>query len=546
MPHLIELDISSCNIERIDRNVFRNITGIRKLFMSHNKIITIPKTAFHLLPNLEYLDLAFTNLLEFDFKLPHPTLDAIWSLIYGVSIQAGTFKRLRKLKFLDMSHTKMTRNSAIAFTQLGHSLEFLSLCYTSFPLIGNSLFQKTRLIGLDLSGNPYAAFNFVDDAFESVADTLEYLFFEHSNLKELHWLKNLKNLRVLSLVGNNINLLKSDHFASLENLEGIDLSYNNIGNWYRQAFVNNTKLRVLNLRNNNINILNYAMLNDFKSLELLGLGENNFVCDCVLRDLVEVAALNNKKAECANNVLDGMSSKILNTSIAGRNVIGITTLLSAMIEKLPQETLKQNYENLHNYYLRRFPTRLREIARKAYAKLRLTLQETNDECAALNSTVYRIDLWNESTPRFRLMDYEDDHYWCFNGTQRMQFVQLSCQTSTYGDIIVDSIHELTIIVIASICAVMGLTLLIVFLYMKRWHIYYYYSSLKSAALLSIATKDQVNKFNELAESDPQMVYDIFISYCQSDRDWVLEELLPNVEDAGNISICLHERDFQVS
>ncbi|XP_028902223.2 toll-like receptor 3 isoform X2 [Zeugodacus cucurbitae] len=545
MPQLLELDISNCNIEHIERDVFRNITGIRKLFLSRNKMITIPKTAFHYLSKLEYLDLSFTNLLECDYKLPHPTLDAIWNLIYGVNIQSGTFRRLKKLKFLDMSHTKLTRNSAMAFTQLGHSLEFMSLCYTSFPLIGNSLFKNTRMIGLDLSGNPYAAF--VDDAFESVAETLEYLFFEHSNLKELNWLKNLKNLRVLGLAGNNINLLNGDYFGSLQNLEGLDLSYNTIGNWYRQAFANNTNLRVLNLRNNNINIINYEMLKDFKSLEFLGLGENNFVCDCLLRDLVDVAALNNKKAECESNVFDDISNIIVenadNMAIQGRNATEIKNLLSAMLEKPPAESLKQNYKNLYKSYVRGLPPRLRKVAPKAYAGMRLTFQAT-DECTALNSAIYS-DFWNESTPRFRLIDYEDDHYWCFNGTQRMQFVQLSCQAASFDGMLEDSIHELTIIVVAAVCTFMGVTLVAVLLYLKRWHIYYYYSSLKSAALLSMATKDQVKKFNELAESDPQMVYDIFISYCQSDRDWVLEELLPNVEEAGNISICLHERDFQI-
>nr|XP_036214140.1 toll-like receptor 1 [Bactrocera oleae] len=550
MPLLLELDISGCNIERIDRDVFRNITGIRKLFMSRNKMLTIPKNSFQLLSKLEYLDLSYTNFLEFDYKMPHPTLNAIWSLLYGVHIQVGTFKRLRKLQFLDLSHTKMTRNSAVSFTQLSPDLKIMSLCYTSFPLFDNFLFKKTSLIGLDLSGNPHAALNFVDDAFENVADTLEYLYLEYSNLKELDWLRRLKHLRVLNVTNNNINFLTSDYFGLLENLEVIDLSYNNIGNWYQQVFVNNTKLRVLNLRNNNINILNYAMLNDFKSLELLGLGENNFACDCILRDLVAVAVHNNKKAECTSNMLNDIPDIILentvnNTDKARDNVTDIRTILSAILNQLPQEKSKPNYENPRNYFVMHSPSRLRAVTPKAYANLHLTFQELSEECATLNSVEYSSDLWNASMPRFRFIDYENDHYWCFNGTQRMQFEQLSCETTPFEGIIADSIRQLTIILVASVCSLLGLTLFIVFMYMKRWHIYYYYSSLKSAALLSMATKDQVNKFNELAESSPQMVYDIFISYCQSDRDWVLEELLPNVEETGNISICLHERDFQI-
>ncbi|XP_018785405.1 PREDICTED: toll-like receptor 3 [Bactrocera latifrons] len=552
MPLLIELDISSCNIEIIDRDVFRNITGIHRLFMSRNKMLSIPKNTFQLLSKLEYLDLSYTNLLELDSKMPTPTLDAIWNLLHGVHIQAGTFKGLKKLRFLDMSHTKITCNSAVSFAQLGPELELMSLCFTAFPLFDNSLFKNTRLMALDLSGNPHAAFNCIDDAFESIADTLEYLFFEYSNLKDLYWLKYLKRLRVLSLSNNNINTLTSDYFGSLENLELIDLAYNNIGNWYEPAFGNNTKLRVLNLRNNNINILNYAMLNDFKTLELLGLSKNNFACDCLLSDLMALAVLNNKMVECAGNVSDDNSNIILANSAnntnhtednAKNNVIELKTLLSAVLKNLPQKPSKRSYGNLHNYYLRRSATRLLTITPKAY--LRLTYKASDNECDTLNSVKYTSDLWNGSMPRFRLIDYEDDDYWCFNGTQRMQFEQLCCEMTPLDSIIEDDIQKLRIIVIVSVCSLLGLSLLIALLYMKRWHIYYYYSSLKSAALMSMATKDQVNKFNELAESDPHMVYDIFISYCQSDRDWVLEELLPNVEETDNISICLHERDFQI-
>ncbi|XP_047513275.1 toll-like receptor 5 isoform X2 [Pieris napi] len=40
-------------------------------------------------------------------------------------------------------------------------------------------------------------------------------------------------------------------------------------------------------------------------------------------------------------------------------------------------------------------------------------------------------------------------------------------------------------------------------------------------------------------------YDVFVSYCNEDRAWVLDQLLPHVEIDCNISVCLHERDFQV-
>ncbi|XP_066577219.1 toll-like receptor 12 [Amia ocellicauda] len=41
-------------------------------------------------------------------------------------------------------------------------------------------------------------------------------------------------------------------------------------------------------------------------------------------------------------------------------------------------------------------------------------------------------------------------------------------------------------------------------------------------------------------------FDAFVSYCGKDEDWVLEELLPNLEQRGPpfLRLCLHSRDFQ--
>ncbi|XP_054734695.1 toll-like receptor 3 [Anastrepha obliqua] len=511
ISYLTELDISYCNIEYIALNVFENITGLIKLFMSHNRIHTIPDGAFQLLPNLEYIDLSFTNLLQPDYELPR--LNTVRKS--GLYLSVGTFKNLNKLIYLDLSHTKLTHSSAIAFRQLSQSVKYMSLCYTSLPMVSNALFNNTNLIGLDLSGNHFGPLNIIEDYFVPIADTLKYLFFENSDLKQLDWLKHLKNLKILDLASNNINSLSSDYFSSLKYLQALDLSWNNIGNWYEQVFANNTELRMLELNNNNINIINYEMLKDFMSLDYLSLGKNDFICDCLLPDLVEVAAMNSKKAMCL---------RVLQKDEPNLNEADLKFTFTSFDDLIPSLLTQHYIKNLE------WNSMLRSIVNQT------------DACPLANLTYSQM---NKSIPKFQLVDYDDDQYWCFNRTIRMQFDQLDCPLTSFDQIITENISKLTQILLASIFSIVGVTLLIVFLYLKRWHVYYYYSSLKSAALLAMATKDQVNKFNALTESDPSMIYDIFISYCQSDRNWVLEELIPNVEEAGNISICLHERDFQI-
>ena len=41
-------------------------------------------------------------------------------------------------------------------------------------------------------------------------------------------------------------------------------------------------------------------------------------------------------------------------------------------------------------------------------------------------------------------------------------------------------------------------------------------------------------------------YDVFLSYCGEDRHFIIEHLLPNLEDKHGLRCCVHERDFPVS
>ncbi|KAH8361518.1 hypothetical protein KR084_006908 [Drosophila pseudotakahashii] len=530
LPRLLELDISNCSIEYVSREVFQNVSNLRRLFMSDNKIMTINQDTFYHIQGLQYLDLSFTNFLTYSYQLQLPTLEMALSLIYGLKIQQNVFKLLPELIYLDLSHSKMTRNSAVAFAHLGDKLKYLSLCYTAIPMVSSTIFKNTVLEGLDLSGNPYLSYNVIDDAFDGISDTLKYLYFERSNLKDLESLKPLKKLQVLGLAGNNINALSPTMFQTLESLEILDLSSNHVGNWYRSAFHNNSELRVLNLRSNTINMLSNEMLKDFERLDFLSLGDNDFICDCHLRAVVEVAASNNKEAECSYNLLNYSQKSV------GQDLLAVAESLN-IDRKLWQTRfipwLKRSYSNIRDF------NRANHII-----KLRFSSEDYKvAKCST--ATPFQMDEFGgDLTLKFQLLDYEASQYYCFNNTDQLQVDELNCQTRALTDL-TEELHRVTNTVIAVVGSIVGVCILVFIVYLKRWHIHYYYSSLKSAALLSSASKESVDNFSRISKRDPSAVYDIFISYCQNDRPWVLNELLPNVEETGDVSICLHERDFQI-
>lgn len=246
------------------------MSTLQHLFISHNKIAVFPSDVFSHFKKLLYMDLSFNMYFTSDsirynsvrgFNIPFNRLNGLFP---GVTMHQHTFKALSNLRFLDLSHTKISRSSGLAYNLFGRNLKYLSLCYTGFPLVGTGVFKSTKLVGIDLSGNNYAGYRMVGDTFIGVYDTLKYVFFEKSNLKKLDWIKKLKNVVMLGLNNNNINHLTADTFTNLTKLEFLDLGDNHIGNWYSQVFLTNANLRFLNLKDNNINIVTSEMLRDFQ------------------------------------------------------------------------------------------------------------------------------------------------------------------------------------------------------------------------------------------------------------------------------------------
>ncbi|XP_074663101.1 adhesion G-protein coupled receptor G6-like isoform X2 [Tubulanus polymorphus] len=89
--------------------------------------------------------------------------------------------------------------------------------------------------------------------------------------------KDYVNLNSLNLSNNLIKYVHEDAFSHNENLEVLDLSYNNISTLKKETFENTAKLKFLNLSNNHIKSIHEGAFSYNENLEVLNLSYNNII-----------------------------------------------------------------------------------------------------------------------------------------------------------------------------------------------------------------------------------------------------------------------------
>lgn len=546
MSNLEELDLRNCAINYIAQGLFEDMPKLKKLYLAHNRLSEISSDLFKYTPSLVHLDISYNDV--YYEGSPGLSKDPYERFVDGLVISDDAFSGLINIETLDFSKTKISPISARAFAKLGKSLKHLSLCYTDLPLINSNMFNNTTLRVLDLSGNPTTSSVVLCDAFSGLQDTLEVLFYRKSNVKYLVGLNKLKSLKILHLGCNIISVLHNDTFAGLPNLVILDLSKNHINNWYTRVFANNTKLEMINLRQNNINLMSQEMMQDFHKLRYLAIGRNNFVCNCRVRDFIDVmkmTAHHNPELSEIKDVINNM-------------------LLDDLTNQIVAETYLydiENFQNYNEYEHSRYIYRSNELDSTINSdfksveisnnfSLNLTLRSHSFKTNKVEknmSTFFHFDhtnaLLNNS---FIVIDYSPEDYQCVESKSgdRVPFHKVEpCPTSILEETeYILKAWQVFLIAVISIMAFLCISLII---YRKWFYLKYCFGLMRNALVLSCMDKE-VEQFRKRASQSTILdyAYDVFISYCDEDRMWVLDELLPNIEK-NDISACLHERDFVV-
>ncbi|KAL1396629.1 hypothetical protein pipiens_010398, partial [Culex pipiens pipiens] len=600
LKNLLVLDVRRCNLFYLPNNAFANTPNLEKLFLAHNSLIKLRATHFTHLSKLRHLDLSYITQYRYSSLSGYGEQDPYTSLTEGFELEDSLFDGLGNLSFLDLSHTKLLTSSARAFQHL--TVKQLSLCYTGIPILVGTMMRGTLQV-LDISGNPGIASAIHHDKTDARGfnGNLEILVCENSTVKHLTWLSGMTNLRVLMLASNNINQLTNNSFANMANLEILDLSSNHISNWHQRVFEANPNIYILDLSDNNINVLTNEMLYDFANVQFLAIGQNNFVCHCLWREFIELAAKNAQSITCLlNSILNQLSdpSKAQDEEDESANNSSETTTIKSvpdrdfsLIERIPvteepplemlevstneynvlfrvvhsyvstiYDSSEKFLTSMEKYNLGRPPLRVYRKMVEARVNARFRSNICSEEPASPTdpSTTTTIAAEEDVNPlnglKIQIIDFDEDHYKCIDldDSEFYLFEQERCtfDRSLLPSLNLPTYNGTTANIIKFTLIFFGFALIAFIIYISKWdHVKYFCIIVRNATILSMMKHKNESMLNGRKESLTSVVsggymYDVFVSYSEQDRQWVLDELLPNMEKTEDINVCLHERDFE--
>lgn len=496
------LDLSFNNLKSISCMQFlQGQKRVAKLKIEHNHLTDLisckAQTRFQ---HLKELSLRYNRILQVNsFAFSH--MPKLTTLQLNINIIAYLDRKalngLKDLLTLRLDNNLLTDLYNESFEDL-HSLRTLNLRNNQIAVIFNNTFHSLRNLSiLDLGGNKIT--HLMPLAFKGL-DSLNNLYLDRNHLAEIdgQLIGHLhRTLQVLDLHGNFIHYFtesKRSPFINLSKLTDLKLDAQmpyGITLIPHAFFRGLTSLKSLYLNNNHISFLSTDTFDDLKNLTFLTLDDS-----CVgVTQLKPGIFKNLHKLEIL--MVENMGIVSVSKEVFG-NLTGLKVL---HLNRNAMQTLDMNLlENLTN--LQYLDIRNTPLSCNCPNK---DLQNWTKD----NQNVQIIYLFNLTCPDVKGSNfYNFDIHVC----------------PDFGKYWFASTYVVTLLL-------MLLPLLHVKLYWKFKYGYYVFRSWFG------------DQWRRLREEEEKCIYDAFISYNSADEEWVMEQLLPNLEGSG-FQLCLYHRDFE--
>ncbi|XP_044756751.1 toll-like receptor 7 [Coccinella septempunctata] len=271
------INLSNNRIEGLPAGLFAGSRELHEIHLQNNSLFSLAKGIFHRLEQLLILDLSGNSLTS-------------------NHIDAGTFLGLIRLIVLNLSHNSLThidgrtfkdlfflqildlRNNSIGFIEDNaflplYNLHTLNLAENRLNTIGPLLFNGLFILSkLTLNNNLISTID--PKAFHNCS-SLKELDLSSNSLEQVpEAIQELTFLKTLDLGENQISEFRNGSFKNLNQLTGLRMIDNNIGNLTVGMFWDLPSLQVLNLAKNKIQGIERDTFKRNTQLEAIRLDEN--------------------------------------------------------------------------------------------------------------------------------------------------------------------------------------------------------------------------------------------------------------------------------
>ncbi|XP_033979856.1 LOW QUALITY PROTEIN: toll-like receptor 21 [Trematomus bernacchii] len=535
----------------------RNVKSIKMLSLGSNKIVNLPKNILNQCPNItQALDLSHNNLK---------------------SISCLNFlDRQTMLKSVNLEHNGLTYLKSCKPPHMGNltNLEDLSYRYNRILSVRSYAFYRTPNIKtLELNINTIA---YLDHKALMGLKKLETLRLDNNLLTDLFHdtFEDTFNLKILNLRNNRISVIFNGTFHSLKNLYTLDLGGNKISHIKRHGLDGLQNLSKFYLDGNNLQTIETSLHRVFQdTLTVLDLQSNRFrfLKETDRSPFMNLSKLKDLKLDgqrphgltvlpqqlfrglhslkslylTNNNIfylppdafddLTGLSFLTLDNCCVGvtqlqpgifKNLRNLTRLI---VENMGiQNFTKEVFGNLTKLHIlqlnRNVMQSIRVDALESLPKLDyLDIRSIPLSCTCGNSLLQNWTVHNQNTQVVYLYNLP-----CPNHA-KSRFHNFDTKVC-YIDL-----EEYFFLSTAVVIFLFTVTpLLYVKLYWKMKYGYYVFISWFG------------EQWRRLREKEENCKYDAFISYNSSDEQWVMDQLIPNLEGNGSsFKLCLHHRDFEL-
>ncbi|XP_017271082.1 toll-like receptor 21 [Kryptolebias marmoratus] len=526
---------------RLHYNGIKNLTNVK---LSHcPKITGFLDLSFNGLKSIECLHFLYNQAGITKFIVEHNHLS---SLPYCKKQKMFPFKSLDELNY---RYNRIQSVGAWAFIQTPN-IRILKLNINTIALLHPKAFLGLKQLELLRLDN-----NLLTDLYQET-------FKENVNLKILHLRNNrisvifkgtfcnLKNLNTLDLGGNKITHFQQSGLDGLKSLSKLYLDGNNlkqIDSSFYYAFQDT--LTVLDLASNQIRFFKEKSISPFAKLRKLTdlklNGQRNYGLTVLPHTLFRGLHSLNSLYLTHNNIvhlppdafddLTGLRFLTLDNCCAGvtqlepgifKNLRNLTTLI---LENMGlQNFSKEVFGNLTQLRVLQMNRNVMQSipvdALESLPKLNyLDLRNIPLSCTCQNKFLqnYTVNSPNvQVVYLYNLICQQDKRLKFHNFDTKVCYIDLGKY------------------MFFSTAAAVFLFTLIPLLYVKLyWKIKYSYYVFRSWFS---------DHWSRLREKEENCKYDAFISYNFSDEEWVMNELLPNLEGNGSFfKLCLHHRDFEL-